>query len=102
MDVTEIISNRIAQAVAGKLLKPINNDYIPNLKKNVWPALTAPSTTSDAQYTMPYTIYTTGIGWRNDKVNEDIDKLDNPWSIFWNCAEIQRLCRGARRFPRSR
>ncbi|HVJ40470.1 MAG TPA: hypothetical protein VM639_03185, partial [Dongiaceae bacterium] len=31
-----------------------------------------------------YVVYTTGIGWRSDKVKEDIHKLDNPWSIFWN------------------
>ena len=84
MDVTEIISNRIAQAVAGKLVQPINKDYIPNLKKNCWPQFMSPFYDVDAQYTIPYTIYTTGIGWRNDKVKEDIAKLDNPWSIFWN------------------
>ena len=39
-------------------------------------------------YTVPYTIYTTGIGWRADKVSEDIAKMDNPWSIFWKCEEI--------------
>jgi spermidine/putrescine transport system substrate-binding protein len=84
MDVTEIISNRIAQAVAGKLVQPINKDYIPNLKKNCWPQFMSPFYDVDAQYTIPYTIYTTGIGWRNDKVSEDIAKLENPWSIFWN------------------
>jgi spermidine/putrescine transport system substrate-binding protein len=84
MDVTEITSNRIAQAVAGKLVKPLNKDYIPNLKKNVWPQFQSPFYDVDAQYTVPYTIYTTGIGWRSDKVSEDIHKMDNPWSIFWH------------------
>jgi spermidine/putrescine transport system substrate-binding protein len=84
MDVTEIVSSRIAQAVAGKLVQPINKDYIPNLKKNVWPQFQSPFYDAEAQYTVPYTIYTTGIGWRSDKVSEDIAKLDNPWSIFWH------------------
>ena len=84
MDVTEITNNRIAQAVAGKLLKPINHDYILNLKKNVWPFLQSPFYDVGSRYSVPYTIYTTGIGWRSDKVAEDIYKLDNPWSIFWN------------------
>lgn len=84
VDVTEITPDRLAQAVAGKLLAPINHDYIPNLKKNVWPQLQSPFYDVDAQYTVPYTMYTTGIGWRSDKVKEDIHKLDNPWSIFWN------------------
>jgi spermidine/putrescine transport system substrate-binding protein len=84
MDVTEITSDRIGQAVAGKLLKPINHDYIPNLKQNVWPSFQSPFYDVGAQYTVPYTIYTTGIAWRGDKVSEDIPKLDNPWSIFWH------------------
>jgi spermidine/putrescine transport system substrate-binding protein len=84
MDVTEITSDRIAQAVAGKLLQPINKDYIPNLQKNCWPQFMSPFYDVGAQYTVPYTIYTTGIGWRSDKVSEDIAKLDNPWEIFWH------------------
>jgi spermidine/putrescine transport system substrate-binding protein len=83
-DVTEITPERVAQAVAGKLLKPLNLDYIPNLKANIWPQLHSPFYDVESRYTVPYTLYSTGIGWRNDKVSEDIAKLDNPWSIFWN------------------
>jgi len=83
-DVTNISLDRVGQAVAGKLLKPVNLDYIPNLKKNVWPQLQSPFYDVESRYTVPYTIYSTGIGWRSDKVKEDISHLDNPWSIFWN------------------
>jgi spermidine/putrescine transport system substrate-binding protein len=83
-DVTDITPDRLAQAVAGKLIKPVNHDYIPNLKKNVWPSLHSPFYDQESRYTVPYTVYTTGIGWRNDKVKEDIPSLENPWSIFWN------------------
>jgi spermidine/putrescine transport system substrate-binding protein len=83
-DVTEITPDRLAQAVAGKLIKPVNPDYVPNLKKNVWPTLHSPFYDQESRYTVPYTVYTTGIGWRSDKVKEDIPNLDNPWSIFWN------------------
>jgi spermidine/putrescine transport system substrate-binding protein len=89
MDVTEITSDRIGQAVAGKLLKPINKDYIPNLAKNVWPQFQSPFYDVGAQYTVPYTMYTTGIGWRSDKVSEDIHKLENPWSIFWQAQKYK-------------
>jgi len=89
MDVTNVISNRIAQAVAGKLVQPINKDYIPNLKKNCWPQFQSPFYDVDAQYTVPYTIYTTGIGWRSDKVSEDIPKMENPWSIFWQAEKYK-------------
>jgi spermidine/putrescine transport system substrate-binding protein len=82
-DVTELTNNRIAQAVAGKLLQPINHDYIPNLKANVWPSLQNPYYDQGSQYTVPYTVYSTGIGWRSDLVPDDIAHMDNPWSIFW-------------------
>jgi spermidine/putrescine transport system substrate-binding protein len=83
-DVTNITPDRLAQAVAGKLIKPVNPDYVPNLKKNVWPTLHSPFYDQGSRYTVPYTVYTTGIGWRSDKVSEDIPNLPNPWSIFWN------------------
>jgi spermidine/putrescine transport system substrate-binding protein len=83
-DVVNITPDRLAQAVAGKLIKPINHDYIPNLAENVWPGLQSPFYDVGSRYTVPYTVYTTGIGWRAEKVKEDIAKLDNPWSIFWN------------------
>ena len=35
-------------------------------------------------YTVPYTIYSTGIGWRTDRVPEDIAALDNPYDCFWD------------------
>lgn len=89
MDVTNVLSSRIAQAVAGKLVQPINKDYIPNLAKNVWPQFLSPFYDVDAQYTVPYTIYTTGIGWRSDKVSEDIRKMENPWSVFWQAEKYK-------------
>ncbi len=82
-DATNINIDRIAQAVAGKLIKPINLDYIPNLKANIWPALHSPFYDVGSRYTVPYTTYATGIGWRADKISEDIAKMDNPWEIFW-------------------
>jgi spermidine/putrescine transport system substrate-binding protein len=82
-DVVNITPDRLAQGVAGKLIKPINLDYIPNLKANIWPGLQSPFYDVGSRYTVPYTVYTTGIGWRADKVSEDIPKMENPWDIFW-------------------
>jgi spermidine/putrescine transport system substrate-binding protein len=83
-DVSDITPDRLDQCVAGKLIKPINKDYIPNLQANVWPSLHSPFYDVGSQYGVPYTIYKTGIGWRDDKISEDIPNLANPWSIFWN------------------
>ena len=32
---------------------------------------------------MPYTIYTTGIAWRKDHVNENPYTMTNPWAMLW-------------------
>ena len=37
-----------------------------------------------SQYTVPYTIYTTGIGYRTDKVDTTPWDLDNPYEIYWD------------------
>src|SRR5215203_6819502 len=76
-DVMEMTPDNLSRAVAGKLLKPLNLDYIPNLK-NVWPELQSPFYDVDSHYTDPYTIYATGIFWRNDKVSEDIASMPQP------------------------
>ena len=41
-DVMEMTPDNLDQVVAGKLIKPLNLDYIPNLKKNIWPQLVSP------------------------------------------------------------
>ena len=82
-DVMEMTPDHLDQVVAGKLIKPLNLDYIPNLKKNVWPELVSPFYDSDSHYTVPYTTYATGIFWRNDHVTEDIASMQQPWDIFW-------------------
>jgi spermidine/putrescine transport system substrate-binding protein len=74
----------IPKFVAGKLLQPLNHDYLPNLKKNVWPMLANPYYDQGSRYTVPYTVYLTGIGWRTDMVSADIPAMDNPWDAFWN------------------
>ena len=43
---------------------------VPNLQKSVWPELHSPFYDVGPRYTVPYTLYTTGIGWRNDKLGD--------------------------------
>src|SRR6188474_3165599 len=82
-DVMEMTPDNLDQAVAGKLIKPLNLDYIPNLQKNVWPELVDPFYDGGSHYTVPYTCYATGIAWRADKITEDIAGMEQPWDIFW-------------------
>ena len=71
--------------MVGKILRPLNLDYIPNLEANVWPTLVNPWYDYGSQYTVPYTIYTTGIGWRTDKLPHfNPNSYANPWSSMWS------------------
>ncbi len=74
----------IPKFVAGKLMQPLNHSYLPNLKKNVWPMLANPYYDQGSRYTVPYTVYLTGIGWRTDMISADIPAMDNPWHAFWD------------------
>ena len=82
-DVMEITPDTLDIGVAGKLIKPLNLDYIPNLQKNIWPQLVDPFYDGESRYTVPYTVYATGIAWRTDEIKEDIAGMDQPWDIFW-------------------
>lgn len=70
--------------VAAELLQPLNHSYLPNLKQNIWPELADPWYDKGSRYTVPYTVYTTGIAWRKDMVDEDIGARDNPYDVFWD------------------
>lgn len=80
----------------GGLIQPLNKTYIPNFD-NVWPNLQSPLYDVDSNYTMPYTVYTTGIGYRNDLV-DDPSQLENPYDILWDThfAGQTHLLNGAR------
>jgi spermidine/putrescine transport system substrate-binding protein len=75
--------DQISRLVNGGLLKPLNHSYIPNID-NVWPVFTNPWYDQGWRYTTPYTVYTTGIGWRHDQVPEDIGALPNPYDALWD------------------
>ncbi len=76
--------DELPKYVAGKLLQPLNHDYIPNLKRNVWPVLSDPFYDRGSRYTTPYVLYSTGIGWRTDMVDADVGGMENPWEVFWD------------------
>ena len=74
--------DQIGKMVTAKLLAPLNHDYIPNIS-NVWPTYANPFYDQGWQYTVPYTIYTTGIAWRKDLVSENPYAMKNPWELLW-------------------
>jgi len=76
--------SNIVNLIAQQLLLPLNHSYLPNLEKNIWPELQDPFYDRGARYTVPYVVWSDGIGWRNDKLKEDVASMDVPWDIFWH------------------
>ena len=70
----------LGQLVAAKMIRPLNQSYIPNMA-NTWPDYRNPFYDQSWQYTTPYSIYTTGMAWRKDKVN-----LTPSWNMPWQGA----------------
>ncbi len=80
--------DQIGGLVAARMLRPLNHEYLPNLR-NLWPQFRGggnPFYDQGLRYTTPYTVFTTGIGWRDDLVAaaDAPDALANPYDAFWN------------------
>jgi spermidine/putrescine transport system substrate-binding protein len=74
--------DELGQMIESKLAQPLNHSYIPNITQ-AWPDFTNPFYDQGWQYTVPYTIYTTGISWRKDLVHENPYAMANPWAMLW-------------------
>jgi spermidine/putrescine transport system substrate-binding protein len=57
----------LSKMVYAELLQPLNHSYVPHLA-NVWPEYQDPWYDQGAHYTVPYTIYGTGVMYRADRV----------------------------------
>ena len=73
----------LGQLVQAKLIRPLNHSYIPNMA-NTWPDYHSPFYDVGARYTVPYSIYTTGIAWLKNKVN-----LAPSWNMPWEGAKYK-------------
>jgi spermidine/putrescine transport system substrate-binding protein len=83
-DVIFSTPDQLSRLVGRQLIQPLNFELIPNLQKNVWPELHSPFYDVGPRYSVPYTVYTTGIAWRNDQLDFDPSKMDQPWDAFWS------------------
>src|SRR4051794_15450070 len=75
--------DQISRLVTAKLIRPLNQSYISGID-NVWSTFTNPWYDQQWRYTVPYSVYTTGIGWRHDKVPADIGAMSNPYDALWD------------------
>jgi spermidine/putrescine transport system substrate-binding protein len=74
----------LGHLVAEALLRPLNHDYLSNMP-NLWPEFRAsdgPFYDRGARYTVPYTVYSSGIAWRTDLV--DPHDATDPFALPWN------------------
>jgi spermidine/putrescine transport system substrate-binding protein len=62
----------IARLVEADLMQPLNHELIPNLAANCWPVFNDPGPYYDLgwRYSVPYTIYTTGVAYRRDRIDD--------------------------------
>ncbi len=76
----------LGQLIESKLIQPINHSYLPNITQ-AWPDFQNPFYDRGWKYTVPYTIYTTGISWRKDYVHENPYTMQNPWALplYFDC-----------------
>ncbi len=76
--------DQLGKIVDAGFLMPLNKSYIPNLANN-WDMFQDPFYDKGAQYTVPYTVYTTGIGYRRDSISDDeINGNANPRGMLWD------------------
>lgn len=70
----------LSKMVYAELLQPLNHSYIPNLA-NLWQEYQDPWYDRQARYTVPYTIYGTGVLYRTDRVSE---VPANGYDLMWD------------------
>jgi spermidine/putrescine transport system substrate-binding protein len=75
----------ISRLVIANLLRPLNHELLPNLVQNYWPVFQDPFYDQQWRYTVPYTIYTTGIAYRRDHISDEkVRSYANPYEILWD------------------
>jgi spermidine/putrescine transport system substrate-binding protein len=73
----------LGKLVQADLLRPLTKDYLTNYD-NLWDSQQDPWYDRGARYTVPYTVYSTGIAWRTDMVSGDIAGRQNPYDALWD------------------
>ena len=81
-------TDALRRLVSERLLLPLTHELLPN-QKNLWPYFRegdGPFYDLGERYSVPYTVYSTGIGWRRDLVRhaDAPAYLANPYDAYWN------------------
>jgi spermidine/putrescine transport system substrate-binding protein len=77
--------DQLGKLVDAGFLMPLNKSYIPNLEADAWDMFRSPFYDQNAQYSVPYTVYTTGIAYRRDSIKDDVIRSNpNPRAMLWD------------------
>ena len=73
----------VGRQIAAGHIRPINHTYLTNMS-NLWDQFQSPFYDVGSQFSLPYSVWSTGIFWRNDKLNIDPATMTNPYDVFFN------------------
>ncbi|MBI3648919.1 MAG: extracellular solute-binding protein [Actinobacteria bacterium] len=73
----------VGKLVTAKLIQPLNHNYIPHLVSDNWPDFQNPFYDQQWRYTVPYTVYTTGVGYRRDVISDE-EMATQGYDSQWN------------------
>lgn len=76
--------NTLGRLIAAGIIQPLNKSYIPNIA-NLLPSFTDPWYDKGSVYTVPYTVFSSGIAYRTDFVDAaQVEAMG--WDILWDPA----------------
>ena len=83
-DVIFSAPDQLSRLVGRKLIQPLNFELVPNLQTERLAGAAQPVLRRRPALQRPVHASTRpGIGWRNDMLDFDPSKLDQPWDAFW-------------------
>ena len=77
----------IGNLIAGGLIQPLNKTYLTNFA-NVISTFTDPWYDPGATYSVPYTFFGTGIGYRRDRIDPALVESQG-WDTIWNATDFK-------------
>ncbi len=77
----------IGNLIAGGLIQPLNKSYLPNFA-NVISTFNDPWYDPGAKFSVPYTFFGTGIGYRTDRIDPALVESQG-WDTIWNASDFK-------------
>ena len=74
--------NSLDRLIAGGILQPLNPSYLPN-RANLLASYDDPWYDPGSIYTVPYTVFSSGIGYRADRIDPAV-VAEKGWDILWD------------------